>query len=88
MDAQRVLDQLSDLNPDAVLFENMNSALIGIGYISAADPVAVYSRARIYSKLLSDGLSIEDADEYYKGKFVAIRAANQTPVILDDMQEA
>jgi len=88
MDAQRVLDQLSDLNPDAVLFENMNSAIIGLGYVSDADPVAVYSRARIYNKLLGDGLSVEDADEYYKGKFVAVHAGDQTPVILDDMQEA
>ena len=87
MDAKRVLDQLSDLNPEAVLFENMNSALIGIGYISAADPVAVYSKSRIYNKLLRDGLSPEDADEYYTGKFVAVRAGDHTPVILDDMQE-
>lgn len=87
MDAQRVLDQLSDLNPDAVLFENMNSALVGVGYISDADPVAVYSKARIYSKLLGDGLSDEDAEEYYRGKFVAVRAGNQTPVILDDLPE-
>ena len=87
MDAKRVLDQLSDLNPEAVLFDNMDEALIGIGYIADADPVAVYSRARIYNKLLADGLSPEDADEYYTGKFVATRAAEYTPVIVDDRQE-
>jgi hypothetical protein len=87
MDAKRVLDQLSDLNPEAVLFDNMNSALIGVGYISDAEPVAVYSKARIYNKLLADGLSPEDANEYYTGKFVAVRAGAHTPVVLDDMQE-
>lgn len=87
MDAKRVLHQLSDLNPEAVLLENMNSALIGVGYISAGDPVAVYSKAQIYNKLLSDGLSPEDADEYYTGKFVSVRAGAHAPVILDDTQE-
>jgi hypothetical protein len=82
-----LLAQLSDLNPDALLFENMESALIGLGYIGQADPVAVYSRARIYSKLLADGLSQEDADEYYFGKFVAAHAGVCTPVIVDDMGE-
>ena len=87
MDAKRVLNLLSDLNPEAVLLENMNSALIGVGCIADADPVAVYSKAGIYSKLLSDGLSTEDADDYYTGKFVAARAGAHTPVILDDTQE-
>ena len=82
-----LLAQLSDLNPDALLFENMESALIGLGYIGQADPIAVYSRARIYSKLLADGLSQEDADEYYFGKFVAAQAGACTPVIVDDMGE-
>lgn len=86
MDAKRVLDQLSDLNPEAVLFDNMNAALIGVGYIADTDPVAVYSRTLIYNKLLADGLSQEDADEYYTGKFTTLRAGKHTPVILDDTQ--
>jgi hypothetical protein len=84
---QRIVAELSDLNPEAVLFDNMNSALIGVGYISDSGPIAVYSKAKIYSKLLADGLSREDADEYYGGKFVVLRAGDMTPVIVDDLQE-
>jgi hypothetical protein len=87
MAGKSFLAQLSDLNPDAVLFDNMESAIIGLGCIGQADPVAVYSRALIYSKLLSDGLSREDADEYYFGNFVAVQAGEFTPVIVDDMGE-
>jgi hypothetical protein len=90
MDPQRVINQLSDLNPEAILLDNMEDALIGIGYIGPADPVAVYSKARIYSKLLELGLSQEDADEYYTVKFVApvAYAGAHAPVIVDDLQEA
>ena len=87
METQTILATLNDLNPDAVLFDNMDSALIGVGYIGHMDPVAVYSRAKIYEKLLADGLSDEDADEYYSSKFVNTWRAEQTPVILDDTTE-
>lgn len=88
MEPQSVVAQLSDLNPDAYLFENMESALIGVGYIGHKEPVAVYSRAKIYAKLLTDGLSDEDAEEYFYGKFVNTWAGENTPVILDDTTEA
>lgn len=84
---QHIIAELADLNPEAVLFDNMNCAIIGVGYIADAEPVAVYSRAKIYAKLLADGFSVDDADEYYAGTFTALRAGNLTPVIVDDLQE-
>jgi hypothetical protein len=87
MDTQSVLDQLGDLNPDAYLFDNMTSALVGVGYIGHKDPVAVYSKTKIYEKLLADGLSAEDVEEYFLSKFVGTWAAEHTPVILDDLKE-
>ena len=87
MEPQSVIDQLSDLNPDAHLFENMNAALIGIGRAGHKDPVAVYSKSKIFVKLLSDGLSEEDAAEYFYGKFVNAWAGDNTPVIIDDATE-
>lgn len=88
MTPQSVIDQLGDINPDAYLFENMASALIGIGYIGHKEPVAVYSRAKIYAKLLTDGLSDEDANEYFLSKFVNTWLGDHTPVIIDDVTEA
>jgi len=87
MEPKSVIDQLGDLNPDAYLFDNMDSALVGIGYRAHKDPVAVYSQARIFERLLTDGLSEEDAAEYFTGKFIGIWAGENTPVILFDMTE-
>jgi len=86
MDAQRVAAALGDLNPEAVFLENMHSALVGVGYIGHHDPVAVYSKTKIYEKLFSDGFSQEDADEYF-GKFANLWSGSYTPVILDDLSE-
>lgn len=85
MNAQRVIDQLSDLNPDAVLFDNMDSAIIGLGVIGNNDPVAVYSRRLIYAKLMLDGFTEVETEDYYQNTFVGGAATKNTPVILDDI---
>jgi len=88
MSPQQVLAQLSDLNPDAFLFDNMDSALIGLGYVGNADPVAVYSKTKLCEKLLADGLSEEDAKEYYTGRFLGgIAGRFAAPVIVDDTEK-
>jgi hypothetical protein len=88
MEPKSLIAQLVDINPDAVLFDNMDCAVVGIGYVGEADPVAVYSRAKIFAKLRADGLSEEDAEEYYDSKFICLRANVNVPVILDDMTNA
>jgi hypothetical protein len=86
MDVDIVLVQLNDRNPDAVLLENMHDALVGIGTVGHHDPVAVYSKRKIIEKLCADGFSQEDAEEYFS-KFSNLWAAENTPVILDDILE-
>lgn len=86
MDAHSVAAALGDLNPEAALLDNMDSALIGLGYIGPHDPVAVYSKAKIYEKLFTDGFSQEDADEYF-GQYANTWAGEKTPVIMDDLAE-
>lgn len=88
MNIHAIIATIKDLNPDAIFYDNMDSALIGVGYIGHQDPVAVYSRAKIYDKLLADGLSQEDADEYVASKFVGQWVEFCTPVIVDDAPES
>lgn len=87
MDSHSIAAALGDINPEAVLFDNMDSALIGIGYVGHHEPVAVYSKTKIYEKLAADGFSPEDAEEYFSSRFTNTWAGNLTPVILDDLAE-
>lgn len=83
---QRIIDQLRDENPDAVLFDNMETAVLGYGRAGHTGPVAVYSKMKMYAKLKQDGFSNEDAEEYFN-KFVGVWAGEHTPVILEDLPE-
>lgn len=87
MNAKTVKAILSDLNPDACLFENMDVALIGVGNSGPNDAVAVYSRAKIMEQLLADGLSPEDAEDFFLSHFFNFWADDNTPFILDDLAE-
>lgn len=87
MDPQSVIAHLSDLNPDAIFFDNMDTALVGVGYSGQNDPVAVYSKARLFEALTSAGLSPDDADGYYLARFVSEHNGPHAPVILDDSCE-
>lgn len=86
MDYDIIVAELNDRNPEALLLDNMGPALIGIGTVAHKDPVAVYSKKKIFEKMLADGFSQEDAAEYFS-KFVGVWAGDNTPVIVDDVVE-
>lgn len=84
-DTPALIKRLYALNPDAVLFDDMDCAVIGIAYVGTFGPVAVYSKKKIYDKLTQNGLSAEDTEEYYQGKFVGMWAGEHTPCVYDDL---
>lgn len=86
MSPQNILAALNDLNPDAALFDNMHTALIGVGRSGTADPVAVYSQFKIFERLYADGFSEAEALDYFSDKMVAFDAGANTPVIVLDME--
>lgn len=86
MDIDIIIAELNDLNPDAHLFENMNTALIGLGRAAHKDPIAVYSKQKMFAQMIADGFSQEDAEEYFS-KFVGVWAGDNTPIIVNDIVE-
>ena len=82
-----ILIELRDLNPEALLLDNMDEALIGVGQVGLADPVAVYSQALIFAKLSRDGFSPEEAAAYFQEKMTEMANATYAPVILRDVIE-
>lgn len=82
-----ILAEIRDLNPDAVLLDNMDEALIGVGHIALGEAVAIYSQALIFAKLMRDGFSAEEADTYFQEKMTECSRLLHAPVILHDVIE-
>jgi len=91
---KRILEILTDENPNAIMYDDMDEALIGIyrgtsngqGGTYEEDAIAVYSYVKfieIYIK--RDSMSAEEAIEFYDYNVVSgpIRGS-RLPIIIDD----
>lgn len=86
MDIQSIKAYLLDDNPEAVLFDEFDCALIGGGSIGTSPAVAVYSQNRIMKKLAEDGFSPDMAKDFFDS-LVAKEFGDNTPVVLRDLME-
>lgn len=83
MNIDDVRDMLRDENPDALLADGFEAAIVGIGRRCGQPTVAVYSRERCLRVLQErDGLSREEAEEYFEFNVQGAWLGEHTPVML------
>lgn len=76
-------DQLEESNPEAVIFEDLDEALIGVGRQWARKPVAVYSVVKILSELERVYDCTEtDAAEWFGHNIECLGMGDATPILL------
>jgi len=73
--------RLGEVSPDAILWDGFDDALVGIGERCGMAPVAVYDRAKCIEALRKDGLSWEDAEEYFCFNVEGCYVGELTPII-------
>lgn len=81
--AERIREKLAAINPDAVTFDGLEDALVGIGARHTMQPVALYSRSKILEVLLRDGGTYEEAVEHFEFNIACLWAGEGTPLIAD-----
>tara|TARA_Y100001970_G_C13957674_1_gene711560 strand:+ start:334 stop:558 length:225 start_codon:yes stop_codon:yes gene_type:complete len=70
---------------NAIVFDGLDSALLGFGSQWSREPVAVYSQAKIITTLQQQGMTREEAEEYYSFNIECMWCGEQTPLILEDL---
>lgn len=64
--SEQVIAELAEINPEAIILEGYDEAILGISYRFNMEPVLAYDRAACINKLvLRDGMSAEEAEEYF-----------------------
>jgi hypothetical protein len=77
------LEDLSDENPDALLLDGFEDAYIGAAVRCAQPPLAVYDRDKCIEVLVQrDGMTVEDAEEYFEFNVSGAWVGPHTPLIL------
>lgn len=67
---------------EAVIFEGLDSALVGFARRCGLPSVAVYSEEKVLEILEGQGMSPEDAREFYEFNVVGAYVGEETPVFL------
>lgn len=82
---------LEELNPEAIWYDGLDYAIVGIGCQYSKDPVVVYEEERIIFILISEQeMEYEEAWEYYSFNIAGAWVGDSTPIImvgLDELQE-
>ena len=76
--------QIPENATGAIVFDNLQDALLGFGRQYGKDVVAVYSENKIVETLIDQGMEPQDAREFYEFNIETLFAGDRTPVIIDD----
>ena len=85
MDSSRVgewWDDLAELNPDAVIFDDFDDCIVGYATRPNMPAVVVYDEDQMISNLIASGLDLEDAVEYLCHNTFCLWAGEGTPMIM------
>lgn len=92
---QQIRERLAEENPEAILFEDLDAALIGVtlqcpetdNVLGAKEKklVGVYSKMQILKTLMfKQGVPPQDVEEYYERNIACLYAGLWTPLIVED----
>ncbi len=75
-----ILEQLAEC--EALLIDGHDDALIGIGG-AFNQRAAVYDRQKILDQLVTEGLTVEEVDEYISYNIEGAFVGERTPIIVE-----
>jgi hypothetical protein len=81
--SQYFWDELEEINPDAVIFDNLDHCIVGYGSQYTKNTSLIYDYDKMIEHFMfNDGMSYEDADEYVNFNIVGLWAGDSTPIIM------
>jgi hypothetical protein len=81
-------EEISEINPDALLCDGFDDAIIGMAERINLGPVVAYSVSKILDIMIErDGMTYEDALEYYDYNIVGSWMGENTPIFITTNQD-
>lgn len=81
--SEKIRAYLEDLNPEALLMDGFDDALIGIASQFSNGPIALYDRSKCIEVLMRDGATWEEAEEYFSFNCEGAWLGKTTPIIAE-----
>jgi len=85
--SKKISDLVAQVNPEAIVVDGMDEALIGLAYRSGISPVACYDKKRCAKIVMKEHkLSYQDALEWLEENVFSIYAGIYTPIFIEDLR--
>lgn len=79
---------LAEENEDAVVFDGIDEAIVGIGYNQGKYPVLIYDEEKVLDIYIKNGMSPEEAMEYFEYNTLGTQVDEGTPIFIKIMRES
>jgi len=79
-----ILEHITELNPEAIVLDGLDDAIVGIGYSKDLEPRLIYSISKIILTLMErDKMTRLEAIEFYDYNIVDGYFGNHGPIFLE-----
>jgi hypothetical protein len=76
-------EEIAEINPEALLCDGFDEAIIGMAERITLGPVAAYSVSKILNIMMErDGMTYEEALEYYDYNILGAWMGEHTPIFI------
>ena len=76
-------EEISEINPEALLCDGFDDALIGMAERINIGPIVAYSVSKIIDIMMErDGMTYEEAYEYYEYNILGTYLGDNTPIFI------
>jgi hypothetical protein len=74
---------LAERYEDLLLMDGYDDCLVGVCLRFGQEPIAIYDRSKVIRRLMKDGMTEEEAVEFYEVNQIGAWMGDQTPCFLD-----
>jgi hypothetical protein len=82
MTTERINELADEAGVTLLRMDGYDNCVIGIAYIFNGDPFLVYDREKVVKKLMDDGASYEEAEEFHECNQACAWVGKGTPAFL------
>jgi len=86
MTKDQIESSLEDIEDEIMLADGFEDAYLGIGRQFTRVPFAIYDRNKCIEILMKDGMSDEEAEEYFQYNVEGAWVGDNTPVFIEPLK--
>jgi hypothetical protein len=80
-------EMIEYMNPDALKADGFDDAIIGFAEQAGRPPVLAYDSDKCIEKLMSDGMTMEEAMEYFEFNISSAYMGENTPIFITKVND-